>query len=220
MLNAFHNEPFIFDNPWAFQERVGDERYFRGEGEFIPMRPGRHMWETNFVPDLRTFKLHEWKARGAGGSNMMFVLADGTMHAHISEMPVGTYKKAHRHTADFHIFPVTGEGYSLFWYEGQKDLDRFDWQHGAVYAPADRQFHQHFNKSPQPSRYLAVAYGGLRYPFTADKRATFMGMDVNVKEGGRQIEYEDEDPRIREIFEAEMRKSGAESRMPPMPVRA
>jgi hypothetical protein len=43
---------------------------------------------------------------------------------------------------------------------------------------------------------------------------------VNVKEGGRQIEYEDEDPRIREIFEAEMRKSGAESRMPPMPVRA
>jgi hypothetical protein len=65
-----------------------------------------------------------------------------------------------------------------------------------------------------------VAYGGLRYPFTADKRATFMGMDVSVKEGGRQIEYEDEDPRIREVFEAEMRKAGAECRMPPVPVRA
>jgi len=220
MMNAFHNEAFIFDNSWTFQERVGDDKYFRGEGEFLPMRPGRHMWETNFVPDLRTFKLHEWKERGAGGSNMMFVLADGTMHAHISEMPVGTYKKAHRHTADFHIFPVTGHGYSLFWYEGEKDLERFDWQHGAVYAPADRQFHQHFNASAEPSRYLAVAYGGLRYPFTADKRATFMGMDVSVKDGGRQIEYEDEDPRIREIFEAEMRKAGAECRMPPVPVRA
>ena len=57
-------------------------------------------------------------------------------------------------------------------------------------------------------------------PLTADKRATFMGMDVSVKEGGRQIEYEDENPRIREIFEAELAKTGAEVRMPPVPVRA
>src|SRR5205807_2326727 len=83
--------------------------------------PGRHMWETNFVPDLRTFELKEWKARGAGGSNIMFVLADGTMHAHMSEMPVGTYKKGHRHGADFHVFAVTGEGYSLYWWEGEKE---------------------------------------------------------------------------------------------------
>ena len=219
VMNVFHNYDFIFGNPHVFQERLGDERFFRGEGEFIPMRPGRHMWETNFVPDLRGFKLHEWKERGAGGSNMMFVLADGTMHAHMSEMPVGTYKKAHRHEADFHIFPVTGQGYSLFWYEGERDYHRFDWRHGAVYAPPDMIFHQHFNTSPKPSRYLAVAFGGLRYPFTASKRATFMGMDVSVKDGGRQIEYEDEDARIREIFEAELAKTGAECRMPPVPQR-
>ena len=40
-----------------------------------------------------------------------------------------------------------------------------------------------------------------------------MGMDVSVKEGGRQIEYEDEDPRIREIYEGELRKRGIPSRM-------
>jgi len=220
VMNTFHNEQFVFDNSWAFQERIGDERHFRGEGTLIPMRPGRHMWETNFVPDLRAFELREWKDRGAGGSNMMFVLADGTMHAHMSEMPVGTYKKGHRHEADFHIFPVTGQGYSLFWYEGERDYHRFDWQHGAVYAPPDMIFHQHFNTSPRPARYLAVAYGGLRYPFSASKRATFMGMDVSVKAGGRQIEYEDEDPRIREMFEAELAKTGAECRMPPVPARA
>jgi len=171
------------------------------------------MWETNFVPDLRTFELKEWKARGAGGSNIMFVLADGTMHSHMSEMPVGTYKKGHRHGADFHVFAVTGQGYSLYWWEGEKELRRFDWKHGCVFAPADRLFHQHFNASPEPARYLAVAFGGLRYPTLADKRATFMGMDVSVKEGGRQIEYEDEDPRIRQIYEDELRKRGIPSRM-------
>ncbi|TME67984.1 MAG: cupin domain-containing protein [Chloroflexi bacterium] len=143
----------------------------------------------------------------------LFVLADGTMHAHMSEMPVGTYKKGHRHGADFHVFAVTGEGYSLYWWEGETELRRFDWKHGCVFAPADRLFHQHFNVSAEPARYLAIAFGGLRYPTLADKRATFMGMDVSVKEGGRQIEYEDEDPRIRRIYEDELRKRGIPSRM-------
>ncbi len=213
MLNLFRNEPFIFDNPYTFPERAGAEQHYRGDGTFVPMRPGRHMWETNFVPDLRTFELKEWKARGAGGSNIMFVLADGTMHAHMSEMPVGTYKKGHRHGPDFHVFAVTGEGYSLYWYEGQQDLQRFDWKHGGVFAPADRLFHQHFNVSPEPARYLAIAFGSLRYPTVADKLATWMGMDVSVKEGGRQIEYEDEDPRIRRIYEDELAKRAIPSRM-------
>ena len=213
ILNVFRDEDFVWNNPKAFRDRIGEAGRFRGDGTFLPVRPGRHMWETNFVPDLRTFELKEWNARGAGGSNMMFVLADGTMHAHMSEMPVGTYKKGHRHGADFHVFAVTGEGYSLYWWEGEKELRRFDWKHGCVFAPADRLFHQHFNVSAEPARYLAIAFGGLRYPTLADKRATFMGMDVSVKEGGRQIEYEDEDPRIRRIYEDELRKRGIPSRM-------
>jgi cupin superfamily acireductone dioxygenase involved in methionine salvage len=212
-LNLFHNREFIFDNPWSFEERLGTDSHFAGEGDFIPTRPGRHMWATNFVPDLGAFELRKWEARGAGGSNMMFVLADGTMHAHISEMPVGTYKKGHRHGADFHVFAVTGRGYSLLWYEGDDDFHRVDWRHGVVYAPPDQMFHQHFNTSPEPARYLAVAFGGLRYPFTEDKRRTFMGMDVSVRDGGRQIEYEDEDPRIRELYGAELAAAGIEMRM-------
>jgi uncharacterized RmlC-like cupin family protein len=212
-MKLFRNEPFIFDNPWTFAERLGADSHYRGQGDFIPVRPGRHMWETNFVPDLSGFELRAWSARGAGGSNMMFVLADGTMHAHISEMPVGTYKKAHRHGADFHIYAVTGKGYSLLWYEGEPDFHRVDWRHGVVYAPPDQMFHQHFNTSPEPARYLAVAFGGLRYPFTADKVRTFLGMDVSVKEGGRQIEYADEDPRIRELYAQELAKEGVSMRM-------
>lgn len=213
VLNAFHNQDFVFRNDFAFPERFGSEKFFQGEGEFIPMRPGRHMWETNFVPDLSTFQLHRWDARGGGSSNIMFVLADGTMHAHVSEMPVGTYKKAHRHGPDFHVFAVTGHGYSIYWYEGDSDFQRFDWEHGAVFAPADRMFHQHFNTSPEPARYLAVAFGGLRYPFAEDKKKTFLGMDVSVKEGGRQIEYEDQDPRVHEMYTRELARYGIEPRM-------
>jgi len=40
-----------------------------------------------------------------------------------------------------------------------------------------------------------------------------MGMDVSVKEGGRQIEYADEDPRIRQIYEDELRTRGLASGM-------
>ena len=212
-LNLFRSTAFVFDNAGAFPERYGPREHFAGDGTLLPSRPGRNVWETNFVPDLRSFQLIEWKERGAGGSNMAFALADGTMHAHVSEMPVGTYKKAHRHGPDFHIFPVSGEGYSIYWYEGDRDARRFDWRHGSVFAPADRQFHQHFNVSAQPARYLAIAFGSHRYPTVADKLATWMGMDVSVKDGGRQIEYEDEDPRVRRTYEGELAKRGIRSGM-------
>jgi cupin superfamily acireductone dioxygenase involved in methionine salvage len=213
MLNMFHNESFVFENPSRFPEREGSATAFSGEGEFIPVRPGRHMWETNFIPDLAAFQLQQWDQRGAGSSNMKFILAEGTMHAHSSEMPVGTYKKAHRHGPDFHVFAVTGHGYSLLWYEGDADYVRVDWRHGVVFAPPDMMYHQHFNTSPQPSRYLAVALGSLRYPFTSEKRNLFAGVDVSVRDGGRQIEYENQDPRIDALYRAELAKHGVESKM-------
>lgn len=213
MINLFHNDDFIFANDFRFADREGQDRYFAGEGDFIPVRPGRHMWETNFIPDLAAFELKTWEQRGAGSSNMKFILADGTMHAHSSEMSVGTYKKAHRHGADFHVYAVTGHGYSLLWYEGDTDFVRVDWRHGVVFAPPDMMYHQHFNTAPHPSRYLAVALGSLRYPFTMEKRNLFTGVDVNVRDGGRQIEYGDQDPRIHQIYLDELTKNGVKSGM-------
>jgi uncharacterized RmlC-like cupin family protein len=208
-----HNEDFIFNNTFQFPERQGQSNYFSGEGDFIPKVPGRHMWETNFIPDLSKFELQAWDKRGAGSSNMKFILADGTMHAHSSEMPVGTYKKAHRHGADFHVFSVTGSGYSLLWYDAKDDFERVDWQHGVVFAPPDGMYHQHYNTSKVPARYLAIALGSLRYPFSAEKMGLFSGVDVSVKDGGRQIEYDDQDPRVHGIFLDEIAKTGVASGM-------
>jgi mannose-6-phosphate isomerase-like protein (cupin superfamily) len=213
MMNQFYDHDFIFNNPFVFRSRVRKEEYFRGDGEMCETQRGRFMWETNFVADVASFKLEAWDRRGAKSSNMRFSLAEGILHAHTSEMPVGTYKKGHRHGPDFHVLTLKGQGYSLFWREGDQDFIRIDWKPGVVFAPVDQIFHQHFNTSPFPARYLALAVGSLRYPFTAQKRQVFLGVDQDVKQGGAQIEYEDQDPRIHELYLKELVKNGVKSEM-------
>jgi quercetin dioxygenase-like cupin family protein len=216
IMNVFHNENFIFNNSAVFADRMGKDEYYNGEGDLTMVRPGNHMWETNFVPDLENLELQSWEDRGAGSSNIMFVLADSSMHAHISEMPPGTYKKAHRHGPGAHVMCVVGTGFSLLWFEDQKDWLRVDWKHGVLFPPADRQIHQHFNTSARNARYLATNVGGIRYPLTASSRRSGGGEDgqqkqavsLSMKLGGDQIEYEDQDPRIHPLWLSEMRKNG------------
>ena len=214
-MNTFHQEAFIFDNPARFPERegAGDTEWYAGEGKFVPARRNRFLWETSFVPDVSTFALKPMDARGQGSSSIQFILADGVIHTHSSEMPVGTYKKAHRHSPDYHVYVVTGHGYSLCWNEGEQDFRRYDWAHGSVFAPTDMLFHQHFNTANVPARYFATAMGSSRYPFVAEKRQQKLGVDVSVKEGGFQIEYEDQDPRIHRIFLDELAKAGIRCKM-------
>jgi mannose-6-phosphate isomerase-like protein (cupin superfamily) len=213
IMNQFYDRDFIFNNPYVFRGRVLKENYFQGEGEMCETQRGRFMWETNFVADVANFKLEAWDKRGAKSSNMRFSFAEGIMHAHTSEMPVGTYKKGHRHGPDFHVLTLKGQGYSLFWEEGAENFIRVDWKPGVVFAPVDQIFHQHFNTSPYPARYLALAVGSLRYPFTAQKRHVFLGVDQDVKKGGCQVEYEAQDPRIHKLFLEELAKNGVTSGM-------
>ncbi len=214
MLNTFRNESFIFDNSARFGEREGDDGYFSGEGTVLSNTRNRSLWETNLVPDLASFDLDKWSSRGAGSSNMVFSLAEGTLHAHCSEMSAGTYKKGHRHGADFHVCIVNGHGYSLFWCEGETDFRRYDWQEGCVFAPPDMVYHQHFNTSPKSARYLATAWGSTRFPFSQEKRLAKLGVDISSKlPGGRQIEYEDQDPRIQQMYLAALARRGVTCRM-------
>ena len=216
LMNLFRNESFIFDNPQPFPERLGATGYFSGEGEYIEVLQGRHQWETNFVADLAGFELKAMPTRGAGGTSLRFILAEGSIGCHCSEIPPGTYKKGHRHMNGVVIHAVTGKGYSLLWYEGEKDFHRANWQHGVIYAPPDQMFHQHFNISPSPSRYLALQMGSVRYPMTQSKKDIWSpdGMFAKgVDEGGMQIEYADQDPRIHDLWIREMTAAGIEPKM-------
>lgn len=214
IMNQFRNNSFIWDNYAVFQERFGQAGAFSGEGELKPLKPGRHQWETNFVADVSNFELKPWDARGPGSTNLRWILADGSIGCHTSQMLSGTYKKAHRHTPGTNVFCVSGHGYTLLWYEGDKDFLRVDWQHGVMYAPGDNQFHQHFNLSGEPSRYLAVQYGTIRYPILDSKRQNWgHGVDRSLKDGGNQIEYPDQDSRIHETFLKNLRENGVPSKM-------
>ena len=213
IMNLVHSEAFIFENPWEFRDRAGKDAYFAGDGDLLRLKPGSHMWETNFIPDLASLALEPWEARGEGSKNLKLILADSVMHAHSSEMAVGTYKKGHRHGPGAHVFAVTGEGFSLLWYQGDGEFVRHGWRHGVVFAPPDRMFHQHFNVSDRPARYLAVSLGSHRYPVTALKRARKQTPEASVKDGGWQIDYDDQDPRIHRMFLEELAKRGVASKM-------
>ena len=215
MIKVIHNEDFIFNSPFAFDDRTGPDEYYQGNGDLQLIRPGANIWETNFVPNILELDLPEWEDRGKGSSNINFVLADGIMHAHISEIAPATYKKAHRHENGIFVMTLSGAGYSLLWDDGATDFTRVGWTFGTVFPPCDKQWHQHFVTTNEPSRYVATGFGGIRYPTLEIRRELVIGkpgekqlLSKSVKDGGNQIEYEDQDPRIHELWLSEMRKGG------------
>jgi quercetin dioxygenase-like cupin family protein len=213
LMDYFHNDDFIFSNPFVFEDRVGPAKHYQGEGRMFTGNSGRvNVWETNFIPDIDTFTTFTWKERGAGGASVMFELADNTQAAHVSTFPVGTYKKAHRHGPGAHVVILSGVGYSLLWPRNGNvpdDVIRVDWKRGAMVVPPDGWFHQHFNGGTEPARYMALRWGSQKHSFVFDPGES----DISVKLGGDQIEYEDEHEWIHDTFAETVAKAGGESKM-------
>jgi mannose-6-phosphate isomerase-like protein (cupin superfamily) len=206
VLNLFHNTDFVFNCDYPFTDRYnGEEDYFSGNTKSL----SEHFRETNFIRDVRSFELIERKERGAGGKMTLLEMGNNVMSAHISQFPVGTYKKAHRHGAGAHVIILKGEGFSLTWPEDQ-EIKRYDWRAGSLLVPPERWFHQHFNLGNEPARYLALKpFSSRKFPGLRKQWET----SESVKRGGDQIEYDDEDPRVRKMFEEELARRGVKSGM-------
>ncbi|GAC1325256.1 MAG: hypothetical protein NVSMB2_23760 [Chloroflexota bacterium] len=213
VMNLFHSDAFIFNNPFVFHDRFSSEPdYFAGTGK-LWKRARSRLWETNFVRDVRTIELHSWAERGANGRNVLFELAHNSTSAHVSEFPVGTYKKGHRHGPGAHVIILYGTGFSTLWREGDAEPIRCDWKPNSVVVPPNKWFHQHFNTGSQTASYLALKFQGRRYSQNEHTQDGVDTSDVSLKKGGNQIEYEDEDRRIHQTFEAELAENGAHCRM-------
>ena len=154
VLNSMNSEEFVFNNPFAFHDRYDAHENYDSFRE----HPEENQTITNVVRDAVEFELDEYDHRGKGTSNMHWSMSGNSMiDMHVSEMPGGLYKKAHRHSSDAYILLVAGEGYSITWPEGRyEDRVRVDWQEGTIFVPPIYWYHQHLNPGSEPARYMAI----------------------------------------------------------------
>jgi len=233
VMDVFHNADFIFNNDFVFRDRYNNQPdYFTlgpskvkiagsaatfGEGE----KGAVGVLDTGLVPNINEVQLYEAKARGLKNKSAEVVLSDNTMQTHVSEFEVGTYKRAHRHGPGSHVLVLGGVGYSLMWtdaprYSEARRQVRVDWTEGTLFVPPDRWFHQHFNAGGNSAKYMATTWIGGKYFAKAlgGGGRTHRLNTLSTKKGGNMIDYPDEDPAIRSIFEEELKKNGITGRMP------
>lgn len=204
VMNLYEDEEFIFNSPYDFKNRfAGEPDYFANRGEQKGL-----LLQTNFVADAVNLPLIAAKERGAGGGHIRFNMAGGSMNSHISQFPVGTYKKGHRHGPGAHVIVLTGEGYSLMWPEGEEPR-RYDWEAGSMIVPPNLWFHQHFNTGTIPARYLAFKHEVVSIRNAQGVPKAWISQRV----GGDQIDYADEKPVVRTLFAEALAKNGLESKM-------
>ncbi len=202
-VNLFEDVGFIFGCEHDFKGRFsGEPDYFSAKGE----QKG-FLLTTNMVPDAVNLPLHESKERGAGSGHIRFNMAKGSLPSHISQFPVGTYKKAHHHGPGAHVIVLSGEGYSLMWPQGEEPR-RYDWQVGTMIVPPNGWFHQHFNSGSTPARYLAFK------PGNSPRNSQGVPMSwISRRVGGNQIDYADETAKVRSMFADALAKHGLSPRM-------
>jgi quercetin dioxygenase-like cupin family protein len=218
-MQLFNNNDFLFNCDYKFLDRYAEqENYFVESPKLLPGFKGI---ETNFIADVRQWFTRETvdaleakggfrqsRDRAHDAFSMRIRFAKTMMFLHLSGWSVGTYKKAHRHGPGFNIVILDGEGFSFMWEEG-KQRERIDWHEWSMFVPPAMWFHEHFNTSVRPVRFLAFHPPGmLAYPGWSGEGEHFIG------KGPNQIEYDDEDPDIRKMFEYELAKNGLVSRMP------
>jgi oxalate decarboxylase/phosphoglucose isomerase-like protein (cupin superfamily) len=204
VMNLYDDTNFIFNTTYDFKHR------FNGEPDYFTPKAEKKgfLLATNFVADAVNLPLISAKERGAGGGHIRFNMSGG-MPSHISQFPVGTYKKAHAHGPSAHVIILSGEGFSLMWHEGQEP-QRFDWHVGTLIVPPNRMFHQHFNTGAAPARYLAFKHevaGSLR-----NSQGVPLAW-ISQRIGGDQIDYADEKPEIRSMFADALAKHGVAPKM-------
>ncbi len=204
VMNLYEDPDFIFNTAFDFKNRFdGEPDYFANKGEQKGL-----LLQTNFVADAVNLPLIEAKERGAGGGHIRFAMARGSMNSHISQFPVGTYKKCHRHGPGAHVIILSGEGYSLMWPEGEEPK-RYDWQAGSMIVPPNMWFHQHFNTGTTPARYLAFKHETVSIRNAQGVPKAWISMRI----GGDQIDYADERPEIRATFAEALARHGLKPQM-------
>ena len=130
--------------------------------------------------------------RGKGTRNMYIHMSGSAMLAHVSQFPVGRYKKAHRHGPGAHVFLLDSTGYTLMWNEGEAP-ERYDWHEGTCISPPAGAWHQHYNTGTQPCKFVAL-----------HANTAVQGEERGVE----QLEFEEVDESMKKMYAEECAKNG------------
>jgi quercetin dioxygenase-like cupin family protein len=227
VMDLFHNLAFVFGCRYEFGDRYdGRPDYFAvGERHVRESAWGKTVvWETNFIPDVRGADIDPQEAKGSGLRGTVYEISGNVLAGHMAEWPVGRYQKAHYHIGGAILLIVRSTGYTLMWPKevgphpyasGQGDrVVRVDWQEGSVISPPTGWFHQHFNTGAVPARQAAFRYGSRNYRVQFHDDYNGAGSLVSVRKGGTMIEYEDEDPELRRLYQRELALTGTPYDMP------
>jgi oxalate decarboxylase/phosphoglucose isomerase-like protein (cupin superfamily) len=210
VMDAIPDASFYFENGYvgpapdagSLSDLYSEAKAIHRDG---PGGGTRLLWVGNFFPDMLAWdKFSSGDQRGFASHLVGMRYPNSPLTSHMAVFPPFTYKKAHRHGPGVVIIVLAGEGFSVMWPEDQEDKSLLRWQAGSVFVPPNRWFHQHFNASGTPARYLAL-----------HSAPSILGYGERVEDLARdQIEYTDEDPWIRQTFEGELASRGLRSEMP------
>jgi hypothetical protein len=195
MINLFHNEDFIFRNPFKFQDRFSNEPDFFKHNVQLTIRS----WETNLIPDVNAFALDDYPMKGKGVRIMRFGLAGTVYGCHIQQIPVGSRSTFHRHGAGAIVTVTQGTGFAMVWREDEP-RQRFEIRPGSIYSPGDLMFHGHFNTGHTTMRHFAMR--GRSPKFSQDRYRTPLHY---------MIPFDEEPPEIQQEYLEALKKNGVDA---------
>jgi mannose-6-phosphate isomerase-like protein (cupin superfamily) len=96
-FDIYRDEEFVFNCPYSFKDRYyGEDDYFEvGKKRYVSGLI--NIWETNFIPDIKSAMLESLEVKGAGLRLAQFEMSGNALVGHLGEWPVGKYHKAHHH---------------------------------------------------------------------------------------------------------------------------
>jgi mannose-6-phosphate isomerase-like protein (cupin superfamily) len=222
-INLYGAGDFVFANEHVFSDIYDGSADFFSYSDRLLAEPvaGRAMQVTNYIPDIVEAQLPRDGQRAPGSRRVEPHMAARNQYLFVAHYETGRYGKAHAHPGAAILVCVKGQGYTLAWptecgtqpwRTGHGDrVQRQDYVAGGmvVAAPGGGDwYHQHFGVGSEPLRQLV--FYGTKSPFRFRGHAgeTVVSQNANLSEGGRSIDYPDEDPFVAEEFRRMMRETG------------
>ena len=205
---------FFINNPYENQGLLGEpgeELFSQAKEVHVPdgFYPSKgvmyYYWSGNFFPDMKEWRdLTPLFGRGGGGRTVYIVYPKSKMTCHMSVFPSGSYKKGspsrprrhHRHPRRRGLLRHVGRG------QGRRSLCRG--------MKAASSFHRTSGFTS-----ISAPVSSRRATWPSTRPGSSAAQAETIEDRARdQIEYPDEEPMIRELFQEELAKKGLASKMP------